>query len=366
MKVPFLDLNKVNHDFLPEIKSNFDKVFLKSNFILGDEVSDFEEKFASYCGSKYCVGLSSGTEALHLALRALDIGAGDEVITVSNTFVATVLAISYVGAVPILVDCDPISYNIDIHKLESKITSKTRAIIPVHLYGQVCDMDPIIKLARKYGLAVVEDSSQAHGAKYKDQRAGTLGDIGCFSFYPGKNLGAFGDAGCIITNNEHLNKRVQLLRNYGSPKKYFHDFIGFNARMDTIQAVVLRAKLKKLDEFNLMRVEAAATYTNLLKPNAKIVTPKYDNYGSHVFHLYVVQVENRDAVSLRLSEAGIQTVIHYPNPIYRLGAYQNLNLSKEQFPVTEMISRQILSLPIYPGISKEQIEYVCSKLCEYA
>lgn len=364
MKVPFLDLSIVNRDYLPEIKDGFEKVFAKSNFILGNEVVDFEEKFASYCNSKYCVGLSSGTEALHLALRALDIGPGDEVITVANTFVATVLAISYVGATPILVDCDVVSYNINVDQIEKKITSKTKAIIPVHLYGQVCDMDPILEIAKKYGLVVVEDASQAHGALYKGLKAGSIGEIGCFSFYPGKNLGAFGDAGCIVTNSEHLKNKVQMLRNYGSPQKYFHDFIGYNARMDTLQSIVLQTKLEKLDECNLMRLEAANAYDQILKSSINIKTPEYKKNGSHVFHLYVVQVENRAGVSEALNNLGIQTVIHYPNPIYRLGAYQDLGLSGEQFPITEALSSRILSLPIFPGITNKQISYVCEKIIE--
>lgn len=364
MKVPFLDLSAVNQDFLPEIKSDFDRVFSKSNFILGDEVLDFEEKFAIYCESKYCVGVSSGTEALHLALRALDIGPGDEVITVANTFVATVLAISYVGATPVLVDCSFDSYNIDVEKIEERITSKTKAIIPVHLYGQVCDMDPIIHIAKKYSLFVVEDTSQAHGSIYKGVKAGTIGDIGCFSFYPGKNLGAFGDAGCIVTDSEPLRQKIKMLRNYGSPQKYFHDFIGFNARMDTLQAVVLRAKLKKLEEHNSRRIEAAGIYNQLLQSDERIKVPEYKTDGSHVYHLYVVQIKNREQVIQRLTDHGIQTVIHYPNPIYQLRAYEHLHLSPDQFPVSESLSSQILSLPIFPGISKKQIEYVCKKIIE--
>jgi len=366
MKVPFLDLSIVNQDFLPEIKNDFDKVFSKSNFILGNEVIDFEEKFAIYSGSKYCVSVSSGTEALHFALRALDIGPGDEVITVANTFIATVLAISYVGATPVLVDCSLNNYNIDIGQIEKKITSKTKAIIPVHLYGQVCDMDQILQIAKKHKLFIVEDASQAHGSIYKGAKAGTLGDIGCFSFYPGKNLGAFGDAGCIVTSSEYLKQKIEMLRNYGSPKKYFHDFIGFNARMDTLQAIVLRAKLKKLEEHNLRRLEAAGMYNQLLLDNKAIKIPTYKTDGSHVYHLYVVQIKNREKVIEKLADQGIQTVIHYPNPVYRLRAYEHLNLSSDQFPVTEEISSQILSLPIFPGITKTQIEYVCKKIIEYA
>ena len=366
MKVPFLDLNLINSVFLPEIRDGFDRVFAKSNYILGEEVEEFERNFAEYCNVNHCIGVSSGTEALHLALRSLDIGPGDEVITVANTFIATVLAISYVGATPVLVDCDPINYNINPLLIEEKITSKTKAIIPVHLYGQVCEIDKIKSIAKKYNLAVVEDASQAHGALFKGEKVGSIGDIGCFSFYPGKNLGAFGDAGGLVTNTVKHNEKLMMLRNYGSPKKYYHEFIGYNSRLDTLQAIVLNEKLKQLDSFNIKRIAAAERYSKNLKEYNNVVTPEFKSDCSHVFHLYVIQVNNRDEVISSLAQHGIQTVIHYPNPIYRLKAYTELAITSDKLPITEMLSQRILSLPLFPGMTNEQIDYVCETIVKVA
>jgi dTDP-4-amino-4,6-dideoxygalactose transaminase len=365
MKVPFLDLTASYPLIRKEIESGIAAVIDSASFILGNQVKKFESEFADFCETKYCVGVASGTDALHLSLRALDIGDGDEVITVANTFVATALAISYVGADIVLVDCDANTYNIDVNQIRNKITKKTKAIIPVHLYGQAANMPEIMSLAKEHNIKVVEDASQAHGARVSDARVGTFGDLACFSFYPGKNLGAFGDGGAIVTSDENLKNKLEMLRNYGSPQKYFHDFIGFNSRLDSIQAVVLSAKLKYLDLANQKRKEHAKRYSKNLSELPELTLPKVNNFDSHVFHLYVIQAKDRDGLSKFLLKNEIQTVIHYPNPIYRLGAYQSLGLNSTCYPNTEKYSSEILSLPMYPEISNDQIDFVCEIIKKY-
>ncbi|UCD15441.1 MAG: DegT/DnrJ/EryC1/StrS family aminotransferase, partial [Candidatus Omnitrophota bacterium] len=283
----------------------------------------------------------------------------------ANTFVATVLGISYTGAKPVLVDIDPDTYNIDLEKIEAAITPKTKAIMPVHLYGRPVEMGKVIALAEKYNLKIIEDAAQAHGAVYRGRKVGSFGIMGCFSFYPGKNLGAYGDAGAIVTSNKDLYEKLKMLRNYGSPKKYYHDFIGYNSRLDTLQAAVLGVKLRYLDEWNRLRRRNAELYNEKLADAPDLVLPDIPKDGTHVFHLYVVRTEKRDQLLNYLKEAGIQCVIHYPVPIYSLGAYKWLGYSPQQFPVTEEFSRQILSLPMYPELTEEQIERIADLIKKF-
>ena len=329
-----------------------------ANFILGDELTAFEEDFAKYCGVKYAVGVASGLDALRLSLMAFDIGRGDEVITVANTFIATVFSISSVGSRPVLVDISPRNFNINIDRIEEAITSRTKAIIPVHLYGQPADMDAINRVARKYNLIVIEDACQAHGAKYNDQPCGSLGDIGCFSFYPGKNLGAFGDGGLVVTNNHKIAEKVGQLRNYGQKIKYHHVVKGFNSRLDTLQAVVLRIKLKRLDRWNNLRRINAQLYNSQLQ-NLDVLLPYEEDYARHIYHVYVIRVTQRDALAKYLAGKGVSTGIHYPIPIHLQDAYKDLGFCVGAFPISERYANEILSLPMYPELSEEQIQYVC-------
>jgi len=360
--IPFVDLKIQFQALRSEMLPSMEKVASEANFILGEQVSQFESSFASFCGAGYSVGVASGTDALHLALRALDIGPRDEVITVANTFVATVLGISYTGATPVLVDIDPKTYNLDLNAVEDKITKKTKAILPVHLYGRMVDMPALMSLARKYGLKVVEDACQAHGAEYQGRKAGTFGAMGCFSFYPGKNLGAYGDGGAIVTSDPDLNDKLRMLRNYGSPKKYFHDFIGFNSRLDTLQAAVLSVKLKHLSDWNDKRYKNALNYNKKLAGVGDLVLPDTSVAGAHIFHLYVIRTKKRDELLKHLATAGIQCGIHYPVPVYALKAYASLGLKAAQFPVTDSFSREILSLPMFPELTEAQIDEVARSI----
>lgn len=363
MRVPFVDLKSLHGEIKDELREVFDRVLEQSSFVLGPEVHRFEQEFAAYVGTKHCVALNTGTAALHLTLASLGIGAGDEVITVAQTFIATAEAISAVGARPVFVDVDPISYTMDPALLEAAITKRTAAIIPVDLYGQVADMDPILEIANRHGIPVVEDACQAHGAEYKGQKAGTFGVAACFSFYPGKNLGACGEGGAVTTDDDELAQRIRLWRDHGSAKRYEHIFPGLNMRMEGIQGGVLSVKLRYLDRWNDLRRQAAAAYDAALA-DLDVVTPTEMPWNRHVYHLYVVQTENRDGLRERLTEAGIESGLHYPTPLHLQEAYRSLGYKLGDLPVTERLKDRIVSLPIYPGIPSEAIERVAAELRE--
>lgn len=363
MKVPFVDLQTQFLALREEIMAAVESVMKRSAFILGSEVEEFERNFAAYCGAKYAVGVASGCDALLWALKACGIGPGNEVITVANTFIATVLAISMAGAKPVLVDCLEDTYEIDPSAVERAITPRTKAILPVHLYGQSADMDAIMAIAQRHGLVVIEDAAQAHGAMYKGKMCGTFGKVGCFSFYPGKNLGAYGDGGAIVTNDEQIADRVRMLRNYGQPRKYDHDIIGWNSRLDTIQAAVLNVKLKRLTSWNEARRQHAALYRELLA-DLPVQLPVEAPNVLHVYHLFVVRVPARDNVLKDLEARGISCGIHYPVPVHLQKAYQHLGYRRGAFPVSEKVAGEILSLPMYPELTPEQIAYVCKQIRE--
>ncbi|MGQ9896458.1 MAG: DegT/DnrJ/EryC1/StrS family aminotransferase [Acidobacteriota bacterium] len=357
MQIPFVDLQAQYRSLQDELNAAVLAVMQQCNFILGKEVTDFERAFADYVGTQYCVGVASGLDALRLALEALGIGPGDEVIVPAHTFIASALAVSAVGARPVLVEVDEASFNIDPARIEAAITPRTKAIMPVHLYGQPADMDPILNLARQYSLRVIEDASQAHGARYRGRRVGALGDAGCFSFYPGKNLGAYGDAGGLVTNDAVLAEKVRFLRNYGQEVKYKHVVKGYNLRLDTLQAAVLGVKLRYLDTWNARRAAHAAAYTHALEGVGDLQLPRVIT-GDHVFHLYVIRTQQRDALQAHLNRQGIATVIHYPIPIHLQAAYADLGYTHGTFPITERLSGEILSLPMYAELTAEQQNYV--------
>jgi len=346
-----------------EMDAAIQGVLKRSDYVLGDEVHQFEEDFAKFIGTTYAVGVGSGLDALELSLRAYGIGAGDEVITAANTFIATVLAIMAVGARPVLVDIDPETYNIHPGAIEAAITSRTRGILPVHLYGQPADMEPILAIARKHSLVVIEDAAQAHGAIYGGHRVGAYGNAAAFSFYPGKNLGAYGDGGMVVTNDAAIAEGIRHLRNYGQRVKYEHVVAGTNSRLDTIQATVLRVKLPHLDRWNAARQEHAAAYNSLLA-NEPLELPRIAAKRTHIFHLYVVQIENRSCVQEFLSVRGITTGIHYPIPIHLQEACAGLGYRRGDFPVTEIAAGRILSLPMYAELTAAQVEYVATNLLE--
>jgi dTDP-4-amino-4,6-dideoxygalactose transaminase len=352
--IPILDLEKQYLEIREEVEKEVLKVLSSGKYILGENVKKFEHSFASYCETKRAVALASGTDALYLSLKALDIGPGDEVITVSFTFIATVEAISYVGAKPVFVDINLDTFNLDPEELEKKITPKTKAIIPVHLYGQPADMDPIMKIAKKYNLFIVEDCAQAVGATYKGKRVGSIGDIGCFSFFPTKNLGACGDGGMTTTNSEYLADRIISLRNHGSKIRYYHEEVGVNSRLDEIQAAVLNIKLKYIDRWNYKRKNAAYNYNNFLKDVKGVITPKELDNTYCVYHQYTIKTIHRDKVQSYLKDKGIMTMIYYPVPVHLQEAYKNLRLSSGYLPLTEDVTEKVLSLPIFPEITQEQ------------
>lgn len=358
MKVPFLDLKAQYQSIQEEVREEVRKVMEQTAFAGGPFVEQFEKEFAAFCGTIHALGVSSGTSALHLALRALEVGPGDEVITVPNSFIATAEAISFCGATPVFVDVDERTYTMDPALLEQAITKRTKAIIPVHLFGQMADMGPIMDIARSHGLYVIEDACQAHGAEYMGQKAGSIGDAGCFSFYPGKNLGAYGEAGAIVTNNEEVAARIRMLRDHGQAKKYFHRMLGWNDRMDGIQAAILSVKLRYLPEWNAARRAHAALYHRLLFGNTAIVTPFEAPYGKHVYHVYAIRSEQRDLLLEHLAKRDVHCGIHYPVPIHLQEAYRFLGLGEGSFPVAEQCARQFLSLPMYPELTQEQIEFV--------
>lgn len=361
MNVPFVDLVANHQSIADEVNAVVAGVMERGDFVLGQAVSDFEEAFAAYCGASYAVGVDSGYSALELILRAYDIGPGDEVITAANTFVATALAVSTCGARPVLVDIEPDTYNLDPAKLEQSITSNTRAIMPVHLYGQPADMKPILDIAGRYGLKVIEDSAQAHGARYQGKRAGSLGDAAGFSFYPAKNLGAYGDGGAVVTNDKDLADRVRLLRNLGQQVKYHHIVKGYNHRLDTIHAAILSVKLGHLDAWNEARRDHARQYDEQLS-DLPITTPSVGKQREHVYHLYVIRTGDRDALLQRLNKAGIGAGLHYPVPIHLQPSFEELGYRLGDFPVTEQYMDEILSLPMYPELRPEMIDYVTSTI----
>jgi len=360
-QIPLVDLAAQYATIKEEIDEAISRVLADTGFILGRDVTLFEEEFAAFCDARYAVGVDSGTSALELALRAYGIGPGDQVITVANTFIATVLAISYTGATPVLVDIHPETYTMDPSLLEAAITDQTRAIIPVHLYGQPADMDPILDIARYYNLVMIEDACQAHGARYKGERVGSLGDAAAFSFYPAKNLGAYGDGGIIVSNDEKVANFVGVARNYGQSEKYHHTFIGYNHRLDTLQAAILRVKLRHLGAWNAARRQHAQRYSELLA-GGLVTLPMEPDYAESVYHLYVVRSRGRDELQGRLREAGISTGIHYPAPIHLQPAYQDLGYERGSFPVTEEYAGQILSLPMYPELASGSIARVADAI----
>jgi dTDP-4-amino-4,6-dideoxygalactose transaminase len=364
MNVPFVDLKAQYRTIAEEVNEGIGQVLENTAFILGRDVELFEQEFASYCNVSFAVGLDNGTSALELVLRAHGIGDGDEVITVANTFIATASAIAFTGARPVLVDIDPQTYNIEVGAIEQAITERTKAIMPVHLYGQPADIDPIMELAKGRGLIVIEDACQAHGALYKGRRVGSIGDAACFSFYPAKNLGAYGDGGILVTNNEDIANRVKMLRNYGQKEKYHHLFIAYNRRLDTLQAAVLRVKLGRLDEWNQARRRNAQLYNEFLA-NTAVVTPVEASYAQHVYHLYVVRVQDRDGLQEHLKSRGVSTGIHYPIPVHLQEAYRYLGYQKGDFPITERYAEEILSLPMYPELTEEQIQYVVQAINDF-
>lgn len=355
--IPFVDLKAQYLSIQEEIDTAVLKVLASTQFVLGDEVALLEEEFSSYCSTEFGIAVNTGTSALHVALLAAGVGPGDEVITVSHTFIATVAAISYTGATPVFVDIDPVSYTIDTTKIEEVVTEHTKAIVPVHLYGQATDMDPILDIARRFGLLVIEDAAQAHGAEYKGKRVGSLGDIGCFSFYPGKNLGAYGEGGMAVTNNPKYAKTMRMLRDWGQESRYHHVLKGYNYRMDGIQGAILRVKLGYLDNWIKARQSVAANYDRLLK-DTNLKTPVVMPYSNHVYHVYTVRSPERDRLQQKLTELDVQTGIHYPIPVHLQPAYADLGYQSGDFPNAEAAARELLSLPIFPELSYAAIKDV--------
>lgn len=362
--VPFVDLGVQYRAISAEIDDAITKVIQEADFILGREVRLFEEEFAEFCDASYAVGVDSGTSALELALRAFDIGPGDEVITAANSFIASALGISHAGAKPVLVDVDPYTYTLDVTALERAITRRTKAIIPVHLYGHPAHMAPIRQLADKHGLVVIEDACQAHGARYKGKRAGSLGHAAAFSFYPGKNLGAYGDGGAVVTKDKKIASRLEMLRNYGQKEKYKHLFRGYNRRLDTMQAAIIRVKLKYLEKWNAARRWNAKLYQKHLEGSG-VVIPGEAPGAESVWHLYVIRTEQRDALKDHLVSKGISASIHYPIPIHLQPAYQDLGYKRGDFPVTEAYADRILSLPMYAELTDNQIEYISGAIAVF-
>lgn len=363
--VPFLDLRAAYLELKEEIDAAVTRVLDSGFFLLGKELQAFEREFAEHVGVKYCVGLGNGLDALRITLHALGVGPGDEVLVPANTYIATWLAVSYVGATPVPVEPDEGTYNIDPKRVEAAITSRTKGIIPVHLYGQPADMDAILQIARQRKLWVVEDAAQAHGARYKGTPVGSLGDAAGWSFYPGKNLGALGDAGAVTTNDEQLADRVRVLRNYGSRIKYFNEVKGFNSRLDEIQAAVLRVKLRHLDTWNSRRRHLAEMYKGALQGTG-LTLPYVPDWAEPVYHLFVVRSKQRDSLRQRLEDVGIHTLIHYPVPPHLQRAYSELGFREESFPISERIHREVLSLPIGPQMTSLQVQFVSQAINTFA
>jgi dTDP-4-amino-4,6-dideoxygalactose transaminase len=364
VNVPFVDLQAQHRAIRDELNQAIQRVMERADFALGEDVVRFEEEFAAFCGTRHAVGVDSGLSALELSLRALGIGPGDEVIVPAHTFIATAAAVTFAGARPILVDVDPAMYNIDVAQVEAAITPRTRAIIPVHLYGLPAAMDAIMSLADRHDLAIIEDACQAHGAYYKGRRVGSLGHAAAFSFYPTKNLGGCGDAGMVVTNDAQVADHVRAMRNCGQKAKYIHELPPFNHRLDTLQAAILRVKLRYLDQWNEARWRNAALYTKLLTGSG-IVTPVEDPDSVHVYHLYVVRTPRRDGLQAYLREQGIGTAIHYPVPIHLQPFYTGNEFRRGQFPVTEGLCDEIISLPMFPEMTAEQIKYVADRVLDF-
>ena len=363
--VPYLDLEKIHNEIHSELTAAADRVMESQWFISGNEDARFEEAFASYCGVKYCVGTGNGLDALRLILMAYDIGEGDEVIVPANTFIATALAVTYVGATPVFVDADIHTYNVDVKQIEARITDKTKAIIAVHLYGRIARMDEICELAQKYSLKVIEDAAQAHGAMLLGHKAGSFGNAAAFSFYPGKNLGALGDAGAVVTDDEKVAKKVRALGNYGSHQKYHHVYRGCNSRLDELQAAFLEIKLRYLEKWNEERRKIAKRYSDEIKNPKVVLPPACKDERENVFHIYPVLVEGREGFMDFLKEKGITTLVHYPIPIMKQQAYEEFAKQADLYPVTCRICAQEVSLPLYPGMTKEQIDWVIACVNAY-
>jgi dTDP-4-amino-4,6-dideoxygalactose transaminase len=361
MTVPFVDLRAQYLSIKAEIDEAIARVLETTAFVLGREVEAFEAAFAEYVGARFCVGVNSGTAAIQLAVMACGLGAGDEVIIPANTFFASAEGVSTAGATPVFVDADPVSYNIDPSRIESAITERTRAVMPVHLYGQAADLDPILDIAARHNLLLIEDAAQAHGSLYKGRRVGALSQAGCFSFYPGKNLGAYGEGGAVVTNDAEVARRVRLLRDHGSEQKYRHEIIGYNFRLEGIQGAVLNVKLRHLDKWNDLRRAHAARYNELLS-GTSLQLPREMPYARHIYHLYVVQTNERDALQKRLSEAGVQTGIHYPVPVHLQPAYASMGHKPGDFPESERQAARVLSLPMFPELTDEQIKRVAEAI----
>lgn len=365
MKIPFLSFEHSNAEIKAEILKAFEDFFDKGWYVLGDRVKEFESEYASFTNANHCVGVSNGLDALHISLRTLGIGEGDEVIVPSNTYIATALAVSYVGATPVFVEPSLQTYNIDPSKIEAAVTTKTKAIMPVHLYGQACEMDAIMSVAGKHNLYVIEDNAQSQGASFNQKSTGSWGHINGTSFYPGKNLGALGDAGAVTTNDAELARKAAVLRNYGSEKKYYNDVVGYNMRLDECQAAFLSVKLSHLTEWTQQRQEIAGWYNEELINAGDIVTPYVHQKATHVYHLYVIRTQRRDELQAYLTQNGIGTLIHYPIPPHLQKAYKHLRFQKGDFPVSEMIADTCLSLPMWPGLEKADVQTVCNIIKQF-
>ncbi|MGE4357864.1 MAG: DegT/DnrJ/EryC1/StrS family aminotransferase [Candidatus Omnitrophota bacterium] len=367
MKVPFVNLKEQYEEIKAEVRRNLEEIFKKGDFILGEKERQFEEEFAKYIGRRYAVGVNSGTDALFLGLLSLGIGKGDEVIVPAFTYIATALAVSYTQAKPVFVDIEEKTYNLDVSKLEKAITRRTKAVIPVHLYGHPVNMEPLLRIVRKYNLKVVEDCAQAHGARWqmangKWQKVGAIGDVGCFSFYPTKNLGACGDGGMVVTDDKRIYKKLLMLRDYGRKSRYEHIIKGYNSRLDTLQAVILSAKLKRLDKWNKLRRRNAKIYTRYLEREENIILPQEEPYAEHVYHIFAVRIKDRDRIIEELQKRKIGVLIHYPIPLHLQVAFKELAYQKGDFPVAEKVAGEVISLPMFPHLSKAEIEYVCENL----
>jgi dTDP-4-amino-4,6-dideoxygalactose transaminase len=364
MTIPLVDLHAQYLALKPEVDAALQRVIENSAFILGPEVKTFEQHFAEFCGVRYAIGVDSGTAALHLALLLLGVGPGDEVITTTHTFIATAEVISLTGARPVLVDIDPCTYNLDPEKVQAAITPRTKVIMPVHLYGQPAEMDALLAIARRHNVRVIEDAAQAHGATYRTQRAGSLGDLACFSFYPGKNLGAYGDGGMLVTNDPAFAERARMLRNHGRKDKYEHLYVGYGYRLDALQAAILDVKLKHLESWNEQRRAHAALYNQLLS-DLDLVTPYEPSHLCSVYHIYAITTLHRDALWQHLKARGIEAGVHYPIPLHLQPVYRDLGYQPGDFPQAERVANEELSLPMYPELTREQIEYVVQAIREF-
>ncbi len=359
--IPFSTFKYMHEQIKPEITEAFENCYDNGWFIQGKEYEAFEKEFAEYCGAQYGIGVGNGMDAIYITLRALGIGNGDEVIVPSHTFIATALAVVYAGAKPIFCEIDELTYNINPHNIEALINENTKAIVAVHLYGQAADMDEITRIAKQHNLYVIEDAAQAHGATYKGKCVGTFGDAAAFSFYPGKNLGALGDGGAVVTNSQELSEKIHAIGCYGSSQKYVHKYAGVNSRLDELQAAFLRVKLRHMDEWTCERQEIASKYLNGIN-NSKIILPKVMQECIHVWHLFVIRCKERDLLQKYLANNGIGTVIHYPIPMHLQGAFENMGLTKGDYPIAEDISNTVLTLPLYIGMSDDEIQYVVDKI----